>query len=185
VKKVFIVMFFILVTAMYFASDSDLEIFLKNYMEDFYNVEPKMATTLSETIVKEAGKYGIDPLIVAAIIQQESSFRNVVGDNGDAIGYAQLHQSAVYYVCSFFPDIAEKVRTIGAHKNLLKYPVLQIQIAVRYLFLLQKNFDIDIITAIGRYNGQKEYYNIYTTKVLNHYSFILSTYNEFLLIWKK
>jgi soluble lytic murein transglycosylase-like protein len=185
VKKVFVIIFFILVTAMYFASDSDLEIFLKNYMEDFYNVEPKMASTLSETIVKEAGKYGIDPLIVVAVIQQESSFRNVVGDNGEAIGFAQLHQGAVFYVCSFFPDVAEKVRKIGAHKNLLYYPVLQIQIAVRYLFLLQINFDIDIITAIGRYNGQTSYYNTYTTKVLNNYAFILSTFNEYLLVQKK
>ena len=156
--------------------------FTERYMEDFYDVPKYMAEALAPVIVKDSEDLGIDPLLIVAILQHETRFVNTFGDGGDAVGIAQLHKEAVYYVSNFFPYISYKVKQIGDHNKLIKYPVLQVKIAIRYLYLMKNNFNVDIITAIGKYNGQVELHNIYTNKVLSEYVSVLTAYNEYKLI---
>jgi hypothetical protein len=117
-----------------------------------------------------------------AILQHETRFVNTFGDGGNAVGIPQLHQGAVYYVSNFFPYISYKIQMVGAHENLIRYPVLQTKIAIRYLYLMKQNFNTDIITAIGKYNGQVDMHNTYTTKVLSEYVMVLTAYNEYKMI---
>lgn len=178
-KKHFTILVSLLVVTLLTAGLVD---FTKHYMMDFYEVPEYMADALSPVIVKDSQDLGIDPLLIVAILQHETRFKNTFGDGGDAVGIPQLHQAAVYYVSNFFPYIAYKVRQVGEHDNLIKYPVLQTKIAIRYLYLMKHNFETDIITAIGKYNGQTELHNIYTNKVLSEYVMVLTAYNEYKII---
>lgn len=55
-----------------------------------YTVEAETANRLSPIIVESADKYAIDPLLLAAMIRQESSYRNYAISPAGAIGLTQV-----------------------------------------------------------------------------------------------
>ena len=57
-----------------------------------YTVEAETANRLSPIIVESADKYAIDPLLLAAMIRQESSYRNYTISPAGAIGLTQVIQ---------------------------------------------------------------------------------------------
>jgi hypothetical protein len=172
-------MVFILVLSVSICFSKSITDFLYTYMVDLYNVQNNIAGSIVPVIVEDSEQLGLDPLLITAIFQHESRFKNVYGDDGDAVGIPQLHQNAVYYVCAFYPEIREKVKEINGHANLIKFPVMQVQIAIRYFYLIQRNLELSTLEAIGRYNGREEAYNIYTAKVISEYASILLAYEEY------
>lgn len=58
----------------------------------FYDPNIPLDATTQEEIAHAASKYGIDPYLVAAIIWQETTFRNISGDSGDSSGYMQIQK---------------------------------------------------------------------------------------------
>lgn len=164
--KKFITYFIIIVSCLtVFGGKQD---FIYDYFMFERNLPQKEAFLMASTIYNDSVAFNIEPLLILSIMETETNVRNVVGDNGDAIGYFQLHVDAVYYVSNFFPYISNKIKIIGSHDNLIKYPVLQAKIAIRYLYLMKQNTE-DIILSLGRYNGQTDYINKYSVKVLNNY----------------
>ena len=180
-QKYFVFLFLLVIVISF---SENLEDFLYNYMVDLYNVPCQIAELITPVIIKDSEEFGLDPLLMTAIFQHETRFKNVYGDGGDAVGIPQLHQNAVYYVCAFYPEIREKVKEINGHANLIKYPVLQVQIAIRYFYLIQRNLELSTLEAIGRYNGREEAYNIYTAKVISEYASILLAYEEYKITTK-
>ena len=49
---------------------------LANGIQKAYAVEPTTALRIAPMIVQSADRYNVDPLLVAAVIRQESSYRN-------------------------------------------------------------------------------------------------------------
>lgn len=175
-QKYFVFLFLLVIVISF---SENLEDFLYNYMVDLYNVPCQIAELITPVIIKDSEEFGLDPLLMTAIFQHESRFKNVYGDDGYAVGIPQLHENAVYYVCAFYPEIRKKVKEINGHANLIKYPVLQVQIAIRYFYLIQRNLELSTLEAIGKYNGRDDMYNIYTAKVISEYASILLAYEEY------
>lgn len=146
-----------------------IHLYINQKMDDTY-----LADFLANHIIKESEELNMDPLLVLAIIEVESSFKNVYGDGGDAVGFMQIHQSAAWYVINYNPDLREKYIEIGSHSNLIKYPGLQISIGMRYLKYMQDRSDF--VTGISMYNGRTTRYNEYSNKVLKVYNNIINEY---------
>lgn len=163
--KKLIIILFLLLSIFIFSNKQD---FIYDYFLFERDIPQREAYLMAKTIYQDSEALDIEPLIVLSILETETNVRNIYGDSGEAVGYFQLHKDAVYYVTNFYPYIKQKVKEIGNHNELLKYPVLQTKIAIRYLFLMEIN-NKDIIHALSRYNGQESYINRYVTKVLNNY----------------
>ncbi|AXY56841.1 lytic transglycosylase domain-containing protein [Acinetobacter chinensis] len=63
---------------------------LSNGIQNAYSVAPETANRISPIIVQNAEKYSVDPLLLAAMIQQESSYRNYVVSPAGAVGLTQV-----------------------------------------------------------------------------------------------
>lgn len=59
-------------------------------LQKAYSVKPSTADRVSPMIVATADKYDLDPLILAALIQQESSYRSQVVSPAGAVGLTQV-----------------------------------------------------------------------------------------------
>lgn len=163
--KKLLLLLILLFSIFIFSSKQD---FIYDYLVFERDIPKQEAYLIAETIYKDSDSLGIEPLIVLSIMETETNVRNIFGDSGSAVGYFQLHRDATHYVANFYPYIKYKLQLINDHDSLIKYPVLQTKIAIRYLFLMEIN-NKDIIYALGRYNGQEKYVNRYATKVLNNY----------------
>ena len=63
---------------------------LSNAIQKAYLVEEATANRIAPIIVQSAEKYDIDPLLLAALIRQESSYRNYAISPVGAIGLTQI-----------------------------------------------------------------------------------------------
>ncbi|MCD6379636.1 transglycosylase SLT domain-containing protein [bacterium] len=135
----------------------------------YYYLPEDRARLFEEILIEEHEMCSaVDPVIVLAIIGAESGYKNIIGDNGAAIGYMQLHQSAVWYVATFYPDVRAFYSKLDHHSDLIYFPAWQIRIGYRYLCLLTRNSGGNILKALERYNGSKEY----VIRVLNWLQYI-------------
>lgn len=55
-----------------------------------YSVNPTTANRVSPIIIATADRYDMDPLLIAALIRQESSYRPTVVSNASAVGLTQI-----------------------------------------------------------------------------------------------
>lgn len=55
-----------------------------------YSVSPDVANRVSPIIVQNADQYNVDPLLLAATIRQESSYRSYVTSSAGAVGLTQV-----------------------------------------------------------------------------------------------
>lgn len=91
------------------------------------------AESISDTIMKQATTYKIDPWMITAVISGESSFNpNAIGPIGE-IGLMQLRPKSAEW-------IAQKMNLKWKGKNALRDPIYNIQIGVAYLGYLKKRY---------------------------------------------
>ncbi len=99
-----------------------------------------------ESIRTEAAAYGIDPLMVAAVIRVESKFKEENVSHVGAIGLMQL-----------MPDTAQWIaKESGIPYNGtedLSNPQTNIQMGVWYLSFLNKEFKGNWVAAVAAYNA--------------------------------
>lgn len=169
-KKIIILILILLIGLSAF---SNYESFIKKYISAKLN-NKDLAVQLSDTIIDECEYLNIDPLLILAIIQKESSFRNIYGDSGDAVGFMQIHEIAAKHVCRSVYSIKERYDMIQTHSQLLKYPILQLRIGINYLYMMQEQYGY--ILGIAKYNGGSTV-NKYVANVLNIYSQLIVEYN--------
>ncbi|WP_448375618.1 hypothetical protein [Fervidobacterium sp.] len=137
-----------------------------------------MANVLEEE--KEIIPKSVDPLYMLAFGLAETGFSNVFGDYGKAVGYFQIHESAVFYVANFYEDVREFKKKVRNHSDLINYPDWQLRIAYRYIYLsLRYMFNWDLARAISAYNGRRDKYNEYTIKFFGYYTHIIKEYMIF------
>ncbi|OTG92921.1 lytic transglycosylase domain-containing protein [Acinetobacter sp. ANC 3832] len=63
---------------------------LSSGIQKAYSVSPDTANRVSPMIVQSADKYAVDPLLIAATIRQESSYRSTVTSSAGAVGLTQV-----------------------------------------------------------------------------------------------
>lgn len=100
-----------------------------------------LSVELQLHIIRECGKYNIEPLVVIAIIEQESNYdASAIGDNGDSLGLMQIqpkwHQ--------------ERMERLGC-LNLLD-PMQNVTVGINILAEILEEYE-DIEMALVVYNA--------------------------------
>lgn len=104
--------------------------------------DPEMSRVLlaelpfGEVIEEMADRYELDPLLVAAVVEVESSFRPEVGSHKGAVGLMQLLPS-----------------TAGMSRSQLKDPETNVEAGAKYLDYLRERFDEDLPLTLAAYNA--------------------------------
>jgi soluble lytic murein transglycosylase-like protein len=108
------------------------------------------AWELSEVILEESSHYGLDPMLVLAVIDVESKFQ-----------YGAVSPAGARGIMQILPYVAQSlVQKIGLHQlaharsfrpEFLDDPVLNIKLGVYYLHDLKKNFR-NLTHALTAYN---------------------------------
>ena len=106
-------------------------------------VYPKFYAALVE---KEAKKYHIDPLLVYAVIREESRFGKYVLSPSYAIGLMQIIPSTGRW-------IASKLEIEEFDEIMLFNPIINIELGTWYLNYLNKLFSGNIDAILASYNG--------------------------------
>lgn len=87
-------------------------------------------------IEEMADRYELDPLLVAAVVEVESSFRPEVGSHKGAVGLMQLLPS-----------------TAGMSRSQLQDPETNVEAGAKYLDYLRERFDEDLPLTLAAYNA--------------------------------
>jgi len=124
---------------------------LQNKVTEIYkgkgsSIDEEELYRLSEIILAESSKYDIDPLLLLAIIETESSFSNSAVSNKNARGLMQIVPETAKAIAN-----AEEIEWEG-YKT-LHTPATNIRIGTYYFKKLLKRFDGDVELALAAYNN--------------------------------
>ena len=146
-------------------------------------------------IQKYAAMYGVDPLLVVAVIREESKFLPQSESHKGAVGLMQL-----------MPATAESISLSMGDKNFsvteLLNPEKNIQYGTWYLASLQKLFNNNITLAIAAYNGGRGHVqewiksgqidpknireqDIPFKETRDYVSRVLSSYSKYIYLYRK
>lgn len=103
-------------------------------------------TTYSEYVYKYSEEYGVDPILVFAIIKAESNFNPNVVSSSDAIGLMQLMEKTA-------EEIARKQEIKFVEGETLYNPELNIQLGTKYFSNLMKEYQNNHLLALTAYNA--------------------------------
>lgn len=99
-----------------------------------------------QEIESSAEKYGVDPMLVAAIIRVESNFRPNRKSPKGAIGIMQI-----------MPETAEWIMEKEGDRSFtledLRDPATNIRVGTRYIGMLNRQFKDDPVRVIASYNA--------------------------------
>ena len=138
--------FFLAMPVKVIASENDITI-LKKLIEEFSygQMTSIQATSLAKVVYFESRKRKIDPLLVLAVIHEESSFRVRAVSPAGAIGLMQI-----------MPDtgreIASNLNYRSHQRRDLFDPTRNIRIGVWYLRWLKKKFNHNHVLFLTAYN---------------------------------
>jgi soluble lytic murein transglycosylase len=103
------------------------------------------ARELAGVIYREAMAAGVDPLMVAAIVAKESSFRATVVSRSGAVGLMQLRPFVAQ-------EVAERIDLEWSGTTTLRHPKSNLRLGIRYYSELVERFDGDVHLALVAYN---------------------------------
>lgn len=83
-----------------------------------YSVNPTTADRVSPIIVATADRYDMDPLLIAALIRQESSYRPTVVSNASAVGLTQVIPRYWQNICP--GDLFDETANVNCGTYILK-----------------------------------------------------------------
>lgn len=110
--------------------------FFRNFHDEAVRYEQMQVVPYGDTIVQTADRYGLDPLLVASVIEAESSFDPAAVSPQGAMGLMQVVPAA------------HAVSADG-----LQDPKINIEHGTRYLHALLERFDGDLELALAAYNA--------------------------------
>lgn len=99
-----------------------------------------------EAVARWATAYGVDPLLVLAVIREESNFSPTAVSSSDARGLMQLLPSTAKWIAE------AKLGELFAEERLTD-PDFNIRLGTWYLGYLIRLFDSDVAKAVAAYNG--------------------------------
>ncbi len=99
-----------------------------------------------EQVKKISGKYGLDPLLVAAIVAKESNFDARAVSAKEARGLMQVLPTTA-------KEIAERLKCTNYEKDDLFDPEINLQFGCYHFSRLMRKFDNDKFFALAAYNA--------------------------------
>jgi soluble lytic murein transglycosylase-like protein len=127
-----------------FAEKSDLQAIRSIISERCRGFSPDVTNTLAEVILGESMRYGLDPALILAIIETESSFRNWSRSDRDARGLMQILPTTG-------EAVARKIDIEWEGEASLYLPVVNIRVGTYYFSELVARFD-SVELALAAYN---------------------------------
>lgn len=123
---------------------------LSRFMRDSTALWGDDRRRVEAAIVRESRRHGLDPLLVAAVIQIESRFDPFAVSGVGARGLMQLMPPTAQWLLAKDGDSAGEGKLLPAH---LFNPVLNIELGTTYLAQLMHRFDGDLNQALIAYNA--------------------------------
>lgn len=115
--------------------------------------------TIAQTIIDEAYKHSLDPVLLAAVIMSESSFNPEASGTSGEIGLMQILPSTGKWM-------AEVAGLKWNGKKTLRDPVQNIRLGAAYIAWLREKFDSHARLYLAAYNmGQRNVRNALSRKV--------------------
>ncbi|MDI3298924.1 MAG: lytic transglycosylase domain-containing protein [Bacillota bacterium] len=110
-------------------------------------MSPDQVAAVAATIVREAGRYGLDPWLVYAVIRRESNFNP--GERGAAgeIGLMQILPSTAWWINGHL------IGRAGLQLSSLLDPSLNVDFGTAYLAELLRENGGDLARALTAYNS--------------------------------
>lgn len=105
---------------------------------------------LAGVIVEESGRYGIDPLLVLALIKTESTFYNWAKSNKGAVGLMQIKPSTA-------APVARELNLAWEGERSLYNPYLNVKLGIHYFSYLKDRYRMDTGYALAAYNSGPTY----------------------------
>lgn len=124
--------------------DSDFLAVRAVIMSHSREIPPKTAGLLARVIIEESRRYDLDPALILAVIQTESSFRNWVRSDRDALGLMQILPATG-------EAVARKIDIKWEGEASLYLPVVNIRVGTYYLNHLFERFE-SMDLALAAYN---------------------------------
>lgn len=109
-------------------------------------IEDDRIEKIAQELVRLSYYHQIDPALVLALIQIESSYRPWIESNKGAVGLMQVMPRTAKYVA----DMNEL--EVGRGKDLYD-PLVNVQIGIRYLSYLMSKYDFDAEKFLAAYNA--------------------------------
>lgn len=119
-RLIFLISFIVILTgcsALGGGSIAKRSIKLSTGIQNAYAVESNTANRVAPIIIQAAEKYDLNPLMLAAMIQQESSYRNYVISPAGAIGLTQIMPNYWQQICP--GDLFEETTNINCGSFIL------------------------------------------------------------------
>lgn len=142
----------------------------------------KRSPALAKVILEESAKHKLDPLLVIALIRQESRFRPRISSHKSALGLMQIKESTA-------KEVAKKLNWRSFSREDLLDPIKNVKLGINYLAKLKKQFRNDKILFLTAYNNGPARLKIlckkppkeklkftYARNVLSHYKTLKSRY---------
>jgi soluble lytic murein transglycosylase len=107
-------------------------------------LSPEVTDLLAQVILDESIRYGLDPALVLAIIETESSFRNGARSERNALGLMQILPTTG-------EDVARRIDIEWEGEASLYLPVVNIRVGTYYFNQLVERFD-SVELALAAYN---------------------------------
>ena len=101
--------------------------------------------TVADAIYDEAMRADVDPLLVAAIVATESSFRDRAVSAMGAVGLMQLRPFVA-------DDIADRIDLERGRSDSLCSPAINVRLGIQYYKELMELFQGDVAKALTAYN---------------------------------
>jgi soluble lytic murein transglycosylase-like protein len=127
-----------------FAEKSDLQAIRSIISERSRGFSPDVTGILAEVILDESIRYGLDPALILAIIETESSFRNWSRSDRGARGLMQVLPATG-------EAVARKIDIKWEGEATLYLPVVNIRVGTYYFSELVARFD-SVELALAAYN---------------------------------
>lgn len=127
-----------------FAEKSDLQAIRNIISERSRGFSPDVTRILAEVILDESMRYGLDPALILAIIETESSFRNWSRSDRDARGLMQILPTTG-------EAVARKIDIEWEGEASLYLPVVNVRVGTYYFSELVARFD-SVELALAAYN---------------------------------
>lgn len=169
----------------FFGSEADhasrMPLLNQHILSQFKKKLPKAykskAMELTNTLIEEANKEGVDPVLIMAVISTESGFRPWVKGTSGELGLMQILPSTAAW-------ISKKTGVDYRGPESLKDPKMNITVGVRYISYLRQRFQGEGHNYLAAYNmgsrnvrrllAQNIQPRIYSDKVLNNYKRLYS-----------
>ena len=99
-----------------------------------------------DLLYKYAGRYKIDPLLIAAIIKNESTFNPLATSRAGALGLMQIMPSTA-------EELAHELKIDYVNTDELYKPEINIHFGFYYITKLQKRYNGNIVFTLAAYNA--------------------------------